>query len=381
MSDVFSQVSYEVPTTFPAPDLGGEGVKSLFFEGPAYKGNPTKVFAFCGFPKNVEGPVPGMVLVNGGGGTAFADWVRLWNSRGYAAIAFDTYGALPIGKMFEWERNPEGGPANGGVEAVNDPVEDQWMYHAVSNVVRANSLLRSFPQVDSERTGITGISWGAVITCNAAPVDGRFLFAAPVYGCGYISHPFTDGTQFVGKEDAVEKVQKWCDLWDPVQRLPRLTTPLLWVTGTNDFAFTLRAVMLSADLAPGASTFCIRPRMVHGHEGPGENPEEIRALADHFLKGHPPLHQVTEDGWTNGEVWVEWESTRPIKSVKLNYTRDSGNWQERNWEEKAVESAETSTRAAMELPEGTVSWYFNIEDEGGLIVSSPVRLASGSFAI
>ena len=30
--------------------------------------------------------VPGMVLVHGGGGTAFASWVKRWNDRGYAAM-------------------------------------------------------------------------------------------------------------------------------------------------------------------------------------------------------------------------------------------------------------------------------------------------------
>ena len=36
-----------------------------------------------------------MVLVHGGGGTAFDAWVRAWVKAGYAAIAMDTCGALP----------------------------------------------------------------------------------------------------------------------------------------------------------------------------------------------------------------------------------------------------------------------------------------------
>ena len=38
-----------------------------------------------------------MVLVHGGGGTAFAEWVKAWTSRGYAAIAMDTCGQIPKG--------------------------------------------------------------------------------------------------------------------------------------------------------------------------------------------------------------------------------------------------------------------------------------------
>lgn len=36
-----------------------------------------------------------MVLVHGGGGTAFADWVKLWTARGYAAISMSYDGMMP----------------------------------------------------------------------------------------------------------------------------------------------------------------------------------------------------------------------------------------------------------------------------------------------
>ena len=70
-------------------------VKALFFDGLPWKGKPTRVFAYYGIPSNEGGgKVPAIVLVHGGGGTAFARWVKLWNDRGYAAIAMDTCGAV-----------------------------------------------------------------------------------------------------------------------------------------------------------------------------------------------------------------------------------------------------------------------------------------------
>jgi hypothetical protein len=45
-----------------------------------------------------------MVLIHGGGGTAFADWVRLWTGRGYAAIAMDLCGCVPRKMKNGWER-------------------------------------------------------------------------------------------------------------------------------------------------------------------------------------------------------------------------------------------------------------------------------------
>src|SRR4051812_15879200 len=88
------------PVTNAAPGFDAEkGVKAVFFSGPAYKGKPSTVFAWVGIPENIEPgkKVPGIVLVHGGGGTAFAEWVRLWTSRGYAAIAMDNCGQIPRG--------------------------------------------------------------------------------------------------------------------------------------------------------------------------------------------------------------------------------------------------------------------------------------------
>ena len=66
-----------------------------------------------------------------------------------------------------------------------DP-KDQWTYHAVAAVIRGHSLLRSFPEVDAEQIGVTGVSWGGYLTCIVDGVDSRFKFAVPVYGCGYL---------------------------------------------------------------------------------------------------------------------------------------------------------------------------------------------------
>ena len=73
-------------------------VTPLFLEGEPFRGRETWCFAFCGVPDwaSPENPAPGIVLVHGGLGTAYPEWVRMWVRRGYAAIAVDTCGALPI---------------------------------------------------------------------------------------------------------------------------------------------------------------------------------------------------------------------------------------------------------------------------------------------
>lgn len=64
--------------------------------------------------------VPGMVLVHGGGGTAFEDWVQLWVQRGYAAIAMDTCGQVPVGSNAHWVHDDQGGPPGwGGMDQID----------------------------------------------------------------------------------------------------------------------------------------------------------------------------------------------------------------------------------------------------------------------
>jgi len=45
-------------------------------------------------------PFPGVILIHGGGGTAFADWVHLWARRGYAALAMNLNGSRPPAPAF-----------------------------------------------------------------------------------------------------------------------------------------------------------------------------------------------------------------------------------------------------------------------------------------
>ena len=100
------------PHTYTAPEFHENGMRGLFFDGVPWQGKPTRVFAWYGVPTNAKSDrVPAVVLVHGGGGTAFANWVRLWNSRGYGAIAIDTCGSVPISAgNATWQRSPFGGP-------------------------------------------------------------------------------------------------------------------------------------------------------------------------------------------------------------------------------------------------------------------------------
>ncbi len=360
----------KAPKSAPAEGFSEEGVSALFYDGVPCKDAPTRVFAWYGLPKTEPGrKVPAMVLVHGGGGTAFAAWVRLWNSRGYAAIAMDTCGCVPRGTYGNWERDTQGGPAGwGDFEHVDLPATDQWSYHAVADVVLGHSLIRSFPEVDAERTGITGISWGGYLTCITAGVDNRFKLAVPVYGCGFLGDNSAWLKDFEGM--GAEKASKWLQLWDPSVYLPRAAMPMLWVTGTNDFAYPMDSLQKSYRLPKGPRTLAIRPRMPHGHGGAGENPEEIHAFADNILTGGTPLAAITKQGRDGSTAWVEFAAKSPVVKAELHFTKAAGKWQDRLWECAPANLDEKNNRASAALPEGAAVYYINLADGQGLTVSS-----------
>lgn len=355
------------PRTYSAPGFEAEGVQGLFFEGPAWKGKPTRVFAWVGLPKGEVGTkAPGIVLVHGGGGTAFDAWVRLWTSRGYAAIAMDTCGAVPRGTYGKWERHEAGGPPGwGGFDRVDEPIPDQWPFHAVADVLLAHSLLRSMPEVDADRIGITGISWGGYLTSIVSGLDDRLKFAAPVYGCGFLGEDSVWAPEF---RRMGPKGEKWLGMWDPSQYLEHGKMPKLWVTGTNDFAYPLSSLRKSYRLAGGTSALCIRLRMPHGHNGPGENPEEIRAFADAIVGRGKALATITGRGEVDGRVWADYRTEVPIVRAELLLTRDSGAWQSRKWD--AVPALVETGRVSATRPEGATAFYLNLIDARGLVVST-----------
>ncbi len=309
------------------------------------------------------------MLVHGGGGTAFEPWVRLWLQRGYAAIAFDACGAIPlhVGDPGHWLRHDAAGPAGwGGWTQVDEPLADQWVYHAVADGLLAHSVLASLPEVDADRIGITGISWGGFLTCIIAGIDPRLKFAAPVYGCGFTNeNGFAPDLANLGEQGS----EKWFGWWDPSKYLPTAKLPMLWVNGTNDHFYTMNAWQKSYRLPAGPHTLCLRPRMPHAHGGPGENPPEILAFADGIVRGGAPLPEVMDHGRSGSSVWAKFTHLPPGTKATLEYTKANGPWQDRLWEATTAEiDADGVARAG--LPNGVRLYYINVTDPRGCVTSA-----------
>ena len=110
--------------------------------------------------------------------------------------------------------------------------------------------------------------------------------------------------------------------------------------------------------------------MPHAHGGPGENPEEIHAMAESLFAGGLSLGKITSQGRRGDQIYVRYSSPRKIAKVELNFTRDRGVWQTRVWDKLEADAGSKAGEARLLLPKGTTVYYWNVTDESGLVLSS-----------
>lgn len=370
-------------------------IRSLTYRNEKFQGHDTDVFAFYATPGTISGDtskdrnLPAVVLIHGGGGTAFAQWTLLWAKRGYAAIAMDLSGRRPPAPTFDPKtgelvsgfsrsndrtRLEHGGPEHGHVEKfanVGGDLTDDWQFHSVPAVIRAHSLIRSFKEVDADRTAVTGISWGGYMTCLVASVDHRFKAAVPVYGCGFlydgesVQRPAIDGL-------SPEKRREWISTYDPSAWLPQCRVPILFVNGTNDKHYPLVSYSRSFGLVKSPKQIRIEVNMRHGHQ-PGWEPKEIGRFIDHHLLDDAPLPQLGKPRLADGHATVDVKSKLALKQAQLHYTTDTGPLVDRKWHSIPATTDGKTIEAA--LPADASIWLLSATDSRAAMISTDVVFA------
>lgn len=358
-SITFNGTKLTAPAYTAVPEKDAGAMKAIRYKGLDYMGHSTEVFAYIGYPENASktNKLPAVVLAHGGGGTAYADWVRLWVNRGYIAIAMDLEGHMPDTgtDTYAWS-----GPANQGMEDItirNEPEHNQWMYHAVADVYLARLLLAADERVDDTRVGVVGISWGGVITAVAIAKNSCFAFAAPIYGCGFLN----EDKSWMG----ALYTPKVTSLWDASNWLSGCTVPTLWVCGDNDTSFDLNIITKSAALVKN-STLCFVPGLEHGHNQGWDVPYPYD-FADSVVKGGKGFIKITKQP-TKSDPTLTFTSPQgvSVKSAEVHYS-SAGYWNV-TWSVKALYPGADSVAVA--VPGGTKYYYVLLKDNNGNAVTS-----------
>jgi len=349
------------PKTYEAEGFKADGtVHAIFYDALPYGGKPTRVFAWIGLPAKREGKVPAMVLVHGGGGTAFKEWVQKWNAQGFAAISIAVEGQTDVNTSKEkgrstWARHAFSGPARDGTFADTKlPLKEQWMYHALADTMLANSLLRSLPEVDASKVGVMGISWGGVITSTVIGLDERFAFGIPTYGCGHLF----DAENHWGQ--ALHDNAGYKEVWDGMNYAERVKMPVLWLSWPQDAHFPLGCQAENYRKATGPRMVSLITKMGHSHPA-GWNPPDSYAFAKSIVETGKPWGSSTSAVTEQGRAIATFASTKPLDRAVLISTTDHGFTGTRKWVETpaAAASGGGGTTASAPLPPGTTAWYIN----------------------
>ena len=372
----FAALSQEVPELEDAGYCyqNNENIQAVYFEGAEYNGAPTKIFAYIGTPET-EKPAqgyPAMVLVHGGLGRAFPDWVKMWTDRGYVAIALSVDANITDAQNSNAATaNPLGGPNISITPTDMQNPKNSWEYISVANIIFCHNILRSMEEVDESNIGITGISWGSFLTCVTIGVDNRFKFAVPVYGAGYMDEDVSGGLKDVfAMDDASLEIYR--KSFDPSAYMGNCTIPTLWFCGANDYAFSIGCTQRCADLSKGETYFSWRASLTHGQQpGDGSGLPEIFLFADLMVKGTSSLPLVDEGTAKDGKITVTCENGAEIASAKLFYSNypleywhDPGN----TW--NSQDATVQGNTLEVEIPSDALFAFMQITDSNGYIVSS-----------
>jgi dienelactone hydrolase len=361
--------------------LRENGMTELFLEGEEYQGHPTRIFALY---RNSDNPVslpsgksPAIVLVHGGGGTAFEEWVNKWNEAGFAAISIavegqtdqrvsDVKAAIKLDKL-QWLTHENSGPSRQKIYGDGSrPLSEQWMYHAVSAVIRAKKYLQSKEEVDAKHIGLMGISWGGVIVSTAIGFDQDFNFAIPVYGSGFLS-------QMANQYGlALDNNLSYLNEWEPGLRIERFNKPSLWLTWRNDVHFSLDGQAKTYELLPEKYTLSIKPEMGHSHKAGWEQPESYFFAKQVVSKKQLGIYSSFAAVASNGEVQVEFSVDLPssqytVLQARINYTNDAVHTGQAHWDTAPaiIEQNEPNHRLIRinydGLPHYVKHWFITLE--------------------
>ena len=340
-------------------------VKALRFSGLPYNGKENTVFAYLALPENASAqtPAPGMVLVHGGGGHAYAEWARDWADRGYAAVSFDGFGQTYTGpdrtydaSLDFWKPDPASHLPMDGFASVGKPFAEQGFTYFAADVLLAHNLLRADPRVVPGRIGLTGISWGGIAASVAVCYDDRFAFAAPVYGCGFMDASQTAwGAPFRSSDIAA--------VWDAKLLLGTVAAPVRFFNGDGDPFFDANATTASAAAAPNGS-LTLLPGFTHGQTEGAAIPELLRFADEQTGRGRGNIGIDALCAGENGAE-IRFSLPRDVKTAEACvYYKNEGlvyedKYLREPWRRAAVKAADG--KALVPLPAKAHTFYFCVE--------------------
>lgn len=352
------------PPAFETTALG-DGLHSILFD----VADGRRAWGYLAKPPG-PGPFPGVVCVSGFRQEADRSWVFDLARRGYVALVWDHVG-----------KGPEGDPLpNSIVPADPDSAFAAFLsgakkcnpYQVVAAAIRGVSLLRSLPEVDPERIGMSGLSWGGAMTCIVASLDDRLKCAVSAYGCGGLGG-YGIWAWYL-RLLPPEAAREWVRLFDPWNYLPWAKCPMLFVNGTNDEYFSMAMHRESFLAVRQPRWLTVRVEFPHGPYYTWPWCQDAPEFLNRWLKGGPAFPEIEQTAFGPQVVQARVRHLPARASVSLVWTRDAGNPVSRKWQSSPASRVNDLVGAW--VPTGATAYYLAAEDSGRrVLVTTPHQVA------
>jgi len=311
------------------------------------------IFGYFCYPEGGTN-LPAFVWNQGGLYQASTWFPELGAKRGYAALCID----FPLPGY----RSTGGYNITSGISLDYTDPKQAPIYHGAVALLKAVSYLESrVDVVDPNRIGMCGSSWGGFYTTFMVGLDARLKAGSAMFGCGslQLGCPWFSGPpSFNGKPNDPEQAKKWAATLDPGLRLPQTKTPMNWCATTNDTFYWMPALMDSYNRVDGPKHLALMPNWDHAMT-PNMD-DEIFTFLDVYLKGAPPLDEVTpvtvqKDGNNLVASWT-FSGPRAVKQAELYLSPgDDGNWHCRPW--TTLPATINDQQCSVKLPASSIPYY------------------------
>lgn len=363
-------VGYEV---IKADKSGSINIEEIYYPGRDYKGKSVKIFGYFCYP-NSKKPLPAILLSHGGGGTAKLSTSINWAKRGYAVLAID----LP-GKGFQRENSRSTGPDMDVpilLRTLPDPSYN-YLVHAVAALRNGITFLSCREEVDNQRIGLVGLSWGGVLTLLTNGQDKRLKAAVNVFGAGYIPEGCTWQDRFAAKSQA--ELADWYRYIDPKNFLKTQHAPILCLTGTNDHCYYLPTFQKSFAEITAPKKLVLIPNLRHQFL-PSEQ-KIVLAWLDNYLKNDLSLPEIILEPLTRNKegkliIAIRTVASAEITKAFLSYAIGApSRWTTNKW--TSIPGYYEENVWYFGLPTTLVQpdllFFVTVYDAKGAAVSTPVR--------
>lgn len=359
----FADDLWEKPEFKYSPENDIDGVKGMYLRSD-YLGKESYAFCYLGYPEEVKENNPAILLLHGGGGTAYYEWVKKRNEQGFIALAIDLEGHVPLktGTLASFPQdlyvNSEyQTPHNVNLSDGHKPIEETWLYYACKTAIIGNTFLHNLDGVDEYKIGVSGVSWGGFITSIISGYDDRFAFSIPIYCTVGMENSGTPIGSYISSNPLFK-------IFDKMEPLANVNTPLYLMVSNSDAHENISVASDVASSAPNGN-FAIIDKFPHSHFDAVSQPEPY-IFAKKILKNEQISSISIENNtltFTNGEI-------EKILYVSLYETDEALLNSSIRWIDSDVVFA--SGQIEINLDVNTTYCYASIVCDDGLTISSNV---------